>query len=419
MSADRSSFTRLLVVDDSRLILKAAPKMLGAEFDVVTASDGVDAWEILERDHTVQVVFTDLDMPNCDGYELLRKVRASADPGLQSMPVSIATGANDDESARLKSLRLGATDFITKPYSSTDLVARARVHAKYQRIARQLETQTTLDALTGLANKRGFLDRLQQDIAYARRHLHAITLAWVEIDDLRSIFLKRGKGAADQLLISVAALIGSRIRKEDTAARVGLGGFAISMPGGHLEGSEGMLARLCAEAAANAPSIDGVPFPIVLKTAALSAELQHWPSAQEALDRCQALLENPAAPVPEASAAGATPTAEVIAATPATPDATTPAPTPATPTEPPASSAQSPAPIPAVPAASTAPKPAITTAPEPLRLDPLLDQVKQGHTREAIDKMPQVMQRLTPLLRLLSANQRLQLIRFLEKLGSA
>ena len=411
MSAERSSFTRLLVVDDSRLILKAAQKMLGAEFDVVTAADGVDAWELLERDHSVQVVFTDLDMPNCDGYELLRKVRASTDPGIQSMPVIIATGANDDESARLKSLRMGATDFITKPYSSTDLVARARVHAKYQRIARQLETQTTLDPLTGLANKRGFLDRLQQDIAYARRHLQAITLASIEIEGMRSIFLKRGKGAADQLLTSVAALIGSRIRKEDTAARVGLGGFAISMPGGHLEGSEGMLARLCAEAAANAPSIDGVPFPIVLKTAALSAELQHWPSAQEALDRCQALLVNPAAPVLEASPPGATPTADVTAATPSTPAATphaTPHATPpATAAEPPASATQSPAPVPAAPAAL-----------EPLRLDPLLDQIKQGQTQEAIAKMPQVMQRLTPLLRLLTANQRLQLVRFLEKLGT-
>lgn len=399
MSAERSSITRLLVVDDSRLILKAAQKMLGAEFDIITAADGVDAWEILERDHSVQVVFTDLDMPNCDGYELLRKVRASVDPGLQSMPVIIATGANDDESARLKSLQMGATDFITKPYSSTDLVARARVHAKYQRIAKQLETQTTLDPLTGLANKRGFLDRLQQDIAYARRHLHAITLAWVEIEDLRSIFLKRGKSTADQLLTSVATLIGSRIRKEDTAARVGLGGFAISMPGGHLEGSEGMLARLCAEAAAHAPSIDGVPFPIVLKTAALSAELQHWPSAQEALDRCQALLGNPVAPLPEASSPSAATTAEAAASSAPTPGVT--------------QAAEGFAPTP------TAPEPAAMTAPESLRLDPLLDQIKQGQTREAVDKMPQAMQRLTPLLRLLSANQRLQLIRFLEKLGGA
>ena len=170
-----------------------------------------------------------------------------------------------------------------------------------------------------------------------------------------------------------------------------------------------MLARLCAEAAADAPLIDGKPFPIVLRTAALSAELQHWPSAQEALDRCEALLENPVAPVPEAAATpkpGTAQAAEEVAATPSRTQVAPRATMPETATAASASSAHPPAPT------------ATTIAPEPLRLDPLLDQVKQGHTREAIDKMPQVMQRLTPLLRLLSAKQRLQLIRFLEKLGS-
>src|SRR5438093_10656191 len=103
-------------------------------------------------------------------------IRTASDPGTQNLPVIVLTGAEDDEAARVEALELGATDFITKPFTTVDVVARARAHASYQRITQQLRAQTTLDPLTGLANKQGFLDRLQQDISYARRHQQALAL---------------------------------------------------------------------------------------------------------------------------------------------------------------------------------------------------------------------------------------------------
>lgn len=284
MSSKPDNLTRILVVDDSKVMLKAAQKMLGAEFDVITAEDGADAWRLLERDTTIQVVFTDLDMPNSNGYELLQKIRAAADLGLQGMPVIVVTAAEDDEAALQRSLHIGATDFITKPFSSLVLLARARAHATYQRITKQLQAQSTLDPLTGLANRPGFLDRLQQDIAYARRHQQAITLMRVEIDDLSSLLLQHGKGVVEQLVVHISKLIRPRIRKEDTAARVGLGGFAISLPAGQLEGIEAKVEWLHAEVAANPLEVDGEPFPIAIIAVALRAELQLWSTAQDALD---------------------------------------------------------------------------------------------------------------------------------------
>src|SRR5688500_10123325 len=95
MSIDDAVLPRILVVDDSKLMLKAAQKMLGGEFDVITAGDGADAWDLLERDNTIHVVFSDLEMPNCNGYELLHKIRTASDPELQRMPVIVVTGAED------------------------------------------------------------------------------------------------------------------------------------------------------------------------------------------------------------------------------------------------------------------------------------------------------------------------------------
>ena len=379
MSAEPSRLTRILIVDDSKLMVKAAHKMLAGEFDVIDAKDGLEAWDALERDATIQVVFTDLNMPRSDGYDLLQRIRNSPEGGLQGMPVIVVTGADNDEAERMKALNMGATDFITKPFTSIDLLARARAHAKYQRITQQLQAQTTHDVLTGLSNKTGFLDRLQQDIAYARRHAQVLSLIRLEIEGLRDIFLKQGKEFAEGIVAHVALHAQARVRPEDTAARIGLGGFALSMPGGKPEGLELWIERFRAELASEPPTIDGKSVPIQLSSALISAELQHWASAQEALDQCQAKLD---ASRPKPVAAPVTKSA--------------------------------PASAPAAVGTATAP-----SEPPPLRLDVLLDQVQQGDTHDATKYMPQVLQRLVPLLRLLTAKQRTQLIHFLQKLGGA
>src|SRR5664279_5075312 len=114
---DHSAKPRILVVDDSKVIRNAGHKMLGAEFDVITAQDGDEAWEYLAIDPSIRVVFTDLTMPGMDGYALLRKIRTTTDTGIQSLPVIVVTGAEDSELARMRVLELGATDFIAKPFS--------------------------------------------------------------------------------------------------------------------------------------------------------------------------------------------------------------------------------------------------------------------------------------------------------------
>jgi two-component system cell cycle response regulator len=381
----QQSLPRIIVVDDSKVVRNAAQKMLAREFDVLTAEDGEEAWHLLEGDASIRVVFTDLTMPNLNGYELLRRIRAAATPELQSVPVIVVTGAEDSEAARVRVLELGATDFVTKPFTTIDLLARARAHATYQRITQQLRSQTTLDALTGLVNKTGFLDRLQQDIAYARRHHPVLTLVRLEIDDFRTIFLKHGKDAGERGLMHLAQMIRTHIRKEDTAGRISLGGFALSLPAGELDGVERMVERLRAEAAAHEPDSGG--FRIALSAAILRIDLDAGQSAQDALDACQAKLES-------ARAGSTTPTAAAAAPPMRIP-------------------ASSPPPM----AAQTPGDAAAAHAPRQLRLDPILDQLDRGHAQPAMAGMPLILNRLLPLLRLLSANQRAQLIRLLQQVS--
>ncbi len=244
MSEASAARTRILLVDDSVLMRKAASKMLGDEFDIVTASDGMEAWVTLQGDPAIQVVFTDLSMPRLDGFGLLERIRTAEDEGTNNMPVIVVTGADDDESARKKALDRGATDFITKPFTSVDLLARARAHANYRRIAKRLEQQSTRDPLTGLENKAGFLDRLQQDLAYMHRHGQPLSVVRMEIDGFKDLFLRHGKLVAEDLLQHVAQSLRQSIRKEDSVGRIGLSGFALSLPAGQFEGSQGLVERI-------------------------------------------------------------------------------------------------------------------------------------------------------------------------------
>lgn len=431
MDGDSVAKARILVVDDSRLMRKAANKMLGEEFDVITAEDGEQAWTLLGEDATIQVVFTDLNMPNVDGYELLTRVRASDDASIAALPVIVVTGAENDEAARMSALDMGATDFITKPFTTVDLLARARAHANNQRITRRLQAQSTLDALTGLGNLAGFLDRLQQDISYARRHQTALCVVRLDIVDFRRLFLYHGRAVAESLVLQVARLVRARIRKEDTAGRVGLGGFALSLPAGDASGIEGMIGRLRDDLLAQPPvDEEGLPITVAIASAVIDADLADATTAKSLLALCEARLAGPHIEIAQVTAA------PVVAAPPTTaqavvepvdvppphvvavpevagpePDVASPAATVPAPPVPEAATAPAPAPAPS-PATATA-----TARVEAIRLDPLLDHMAAGDTRPLAEKLPQVIGRLLPVFRLLGPNQRAQLIQFLQRLG--
>ena len=348
MSGDAGK-PRVLLVDDSKVMRRAGDKMLSSEFAVVTAEDGLDAWHKLTADTELKVVFTDLSMPNLDGYGLLAKIRTSADEGLRNLPVIVITGAEDSEAARTQALSQGATDFISKPFNSTDLLARARAHADYQRVTRDLRQHANIDPLTKLPNRTGYLERLQQDLAYARRHQQSLSLARLEIDDFKALFLKHGKKAADAMVSHVAAIIRAGIRQEDTAARVGLAGFALSLPTGHSAPTAALAERLRAELAAQPPRAGGKPVRVTLSVGVVTPSLQGDLGAEAALQACEALLQTALEAGGDRIQADLDPSASAL---------------------------------------------------EPIAIDALLEQLERGERAAVRERLPEAIERLRPLLAL-------------------
>ncbi|HEX8033767.1 MAG TPA: response regulator transcription factor [Ktedonobacterales bacterium] len=119
----------ILVVDDDPHLRELARVFLRHEgFDVYEAGDGVEALALLER-LKVELVILDIMMPQMDGWELCRQLRA-----WQDMPVLMLT-AKGETSQKLKGFQVGADDYLVKPFEPLELVARVKALLKRYRIA--------------------------------------------------------------------------------------------------------------------------------------------------------------------------------------------------------------------------------------------------------------------------------------------
>ena len=101
-------------------------------FEACGFADGAAFWQALQTEEQPELVVLDVMLPGVDGMELLRRMRASA--ALRRIPVVMAT-AKGAEYDKIQGLDLGADDYITKPFSPSELVARVKAHlARYERL---------------------------------------------------------------------------------------------------------------------------------------------------------------------------------------------------------------------------------------------------------------------------------------------
>lgn len=115
---------KILVVDDERLIRNVIREYLENEkYEVFEAENGFDALRVLET-NKVDLIILDIMMPRMDGFETLKEIRKTKDT-----PV-IMLSAMKEEEDKLNGFNLGVDDYITKPFSPKELVARVKAHLK-------------------------------------------------------------------------------------------------------------------------------------------------------------------------------------------------------------------------------------------------------------------------------------------------
>jgi two-component system cell cycle response regulator len=230
MSEQVTEKPEILVVDDSKVIRFSVKKMLAADYKLHFAEDGQVAWEILQKNNAISVVFTDLNMPNLNGMELLSHIRCADTEHIADLPVIIITGHEDSESIKQEVFDAGATDFIAKPFESIDLVSRAKAYARLSRKVVELEKKTGYDDLTGLYNASSLEQQGIKAVSFASRHKLSISVVLFEIPGFEEYFLNHGKSFAQNIIVAVGKRMLDVMREEDIAARIGVAKYVLVLP---------------------------------------------------------------------------------------------------------------------------------------------------------------------------------------------
>jgi diguanylate cyclase (GGDEF)-like protein len=226
----------ILIVDDSPTIRVSLARFVRDDFVPLEASDGEEAWEQILNDERIEVVITDLSMPNLDGFGLVERMRGSEVPRIQNLPVIMVTAA-DDTDARERAIEVGANDFLAKNSDRVEFLARLQAQRQLAKTIRQLEEsqrelreQSSHDVVTGLPNRSFFQQVASKEISLMCRQKEYFAIMKLEIDRLESINEAQGYPAGDYVLSNVAQMLAETIRDEDMVARISGREFAVGSP---------------------------------------------------------------------------------------------------------------------------------------------------------------------------------------------
>ena len=226
----------VLVVDDVPENIHELLEALKDDYRIQVACNGAKALDIVQGAEPPDLVLLDIVMPEMDGYEVCRRIKASA--AGNRIPVIFVTVV-DATQEKVRGFELGASDYITKPFDIDEVKARIRTHLELTRLRRFLEdlvAQRTAmlevseekyrfllyrDPLTGLPNRALCAEMLAHEIQLAERAGGRFALLYLDLDNFKTINDSLGHSLGDSLLAMAGERLRELVPEQDAIARVG------------------------------------------------------------------------------------------------------------------------------------------------------------------------------------------------------
>ncbi|WP_455755967.1 GGDEF domain-containing response regulator [Sulfurimonas sp.] len=216
----------ILLVDDSRTqVFKIAETLKKMNLNVTIAHDGEEAYNIIkEKDKKFSLVLTDYNMPKMDGLDLIFKIREEYDKDELGI---IAMSSSDDTEIISRFLKVGANDFIKRPYNEIEFITRINANLDLIDLFENVRDMANKDFLTGAYNRRYFFETGNMIIAKAKRANKNISVAMLDIDKFKSINDTYGHAIGDEVIRLVVDILQTHLRSSDLIARFGGEEFCI------------------------------------------------------------------------------------------------------------------------------------------------------------------------------------------------
>ena len=219
----KNRFLNVLIVEDSNTMLQYVKRILKKiSFNVFEARNGLEALNVI-NDNEIDLVITDLNMPVMDGEKLLVSIREKY--GMSDLPVIILS-SNEDSDKFINTLKLGANDFLQKPFLKEELILRVNNLLEIYDNMKTMKKQAQIDPLTGAYN-RMFLENFIENMFKINS---TKTVVMLDIDFFKKINDTYGHQVGDEVLKHFVQTISHKIRKTDFLIRYGGEEFLLYMP---------------------------------------------------------------------------------------------------------------------------------------------------------------------------------------------
>ncbi len=233
---------RILIVDDVPENIRVLGQVLKSDYKVSFATSGREALKLALSDEKWDLILLDIMMPDMDGYEVCRKLKASAKS--RNIPIIFITAMSNEED-ETRGLELGAVDYVTKPFSQAIVKARVKTHLELKRHRDFLENLSSMDGLTGIPNRRRFDEVIGVEWRNAVREGNSLALIMVDIDYFGAYNNTYNHLAGDDCLKQVARTLAAAVhRPTDFVARYGGEEFAAVLPRTDLTGADHMAEQM-------------------------------------------------------------------------------------------------------------------------------------------------------------------------------
>ncbi len=233
---------KILIVDDQPENIRLLMDAVDEQYQVIVAKDGPTA---IQR--TIQflpdLILLDIMMPEMDGYAVCSALKANETT--KEIPIIFVTAMNDARDEE-KGLKLGAIDYIRKPFSLAVVKARIYNHLKLKRKTDMLEKMLCMDGLTEIHNRKGFDETLNRHWRASIRSRSPLSLIMIDIDFFKKYNDRYGHAQGDKCLVQVAQTINDSVKRpQDYVARYGGEEFAVLLPDTEQQGALFIAEKIC------------------------------------------------------------------------------------------------------------------------------------------------------------------------------